>query len=53
MSDPVQMIRECLRCGGDLSDTIITIWLENEKQGKDLSNKELNSFVIQAVKELI
>ena len=52
MSNPVELIKECLSKGADLNDILNTIWLENEAQGKDLTYQELNAFVIQAVKEL-
>jgi len=52
MNSPVEIIKECLSKGGDLNDTLNTIWLENEAKGKDLSYEDINAFVIQAVREL-
>jgi len=52
MSNPVELIKECLNKGADLNDTLNKIWLENEAKGKELSYQDLNAFVIQAVREL-
>jgi hypothetical protein len=52
MNDLIEKVKECLAKGGDLSDTLTMIWLDEEKKGHDLSNGELNALVIEAVKEM-